>query len=247
MSQPIYNLHNHTPFSDGAYSIDELCEAHLACDAVAFDGIGISDNLFCTPSSREVQGERDFTRTFANETRDYVEAVHAARRRWAGKLRIFCGCELNWPLNKNNLGIIRTLLNGIDYVLFEYVDWAGLTQLANQARRWPSPVGLSHADVTRQFPNTSMDQVVRTMANARIFYEVNTSLLPLSDHERWFSVLPNHRVAVAIGTDTHDDLGWLPQVADILRYLKQKGLEEKCLQPKLREEEPESAPTPQSA
>lgn len=247
MSQPIYNLHNHTPFSDGAYSIDELCEAHLACDGAAFDGIGISDNLFCTPSSRVVQSERDFTRTFANETRDYVEAVHAARRRWAGKLRIFCGCEINWPLNKNNLGIIRTFLNGIDYVLFEYVDWAGLTQLANQARRWPCPVGLSHADVTRQFPNTSMDQVVRTMANARIFYEVNTSLLPLTDHERWFNILPNHRVAVAIGTDTHDDLGCLTQVAEIMRYLEQKGLEEKYLQPKLREGEPQSAPTPQSA
>jgi len=247
MAQPIYNLHNHTPFSDGAYTIDELCEAHLACSAVPFEGIGISDNLFCTPSSREIQGERQFERTFASETRDYVETVHAARRRWAGKLRVFCGCEINWPLNKSNLGTIREMLNGIDYVLFEFVDWAGLTLLANQARRWPCPVGLSHVDVTRAFPTTSMDQVVRTMANARIFYEANTSLMPLADHERWFNTLPNHRVTIAIGTDTHDDLDCINQIAEIVRYLEEKGLGEKFLQPRLREEEPERTTVPQSA
>jgi histidinol phosphatase-like PHP family hydrolase len=247
MSHPIYNLHNHTPFSDGAYEIDELCEAHRACDVVQFDGIGITDHLFCTPSSREVQSERDFQRTFAAETRDYVETVHAARRRWAGKLRVFCGCEINWPLNKNNLGVIRTLLNGIDYVLFEFTDWAGLTQLANQARRWPCPVGLARTDVARQFPNTSMDQVVRTMANARIFYEINVSLLPLSEHDRWFSILPNHRVAITIGTDTHDDLDCIHQVAGVVKYIEERGLTEKYLLPKVRTEEPAGTPAPQKA
>ena len=241
MSHPIYNLHNHTPFSDGAYTIDELCKAHQACKSVKFDGLGITDNLFCTPSSREIQSERDFERAFARETRDHVEAVHAARRRWAGKLHVFCGCEINWPLNKNHLGIIRTYLNGIDYVLFEYVDWAGLTQLANQARRWPCPVGLAHTDVTRQFPNTSMDQVVRTMANARIFYEANAGLLPMSNHERWFTVLPNHRVLIAVGTDTHDDLGCLAQVPEIVEYIDRRGLSDKYLQPNRRSEETDGA------
>lgn len=244
MSHPIYNLHNHTPFSDGAYTIDELCEAHLACDAVRFDGIGITDNLFCTPSSREIQSERDFERTFAKETRDYVEAVHAARRRWVGRLHVFSGCEINWPLNKNNLASIRSFLNGIDYVLFEYVDWAGLTQLANQARRWPCPVGLAHADVARHFPNTSMDQVVRTMANARIFYEANVGLLPMSDHDRWFNILPNHRVLVTFGSDTHDDLACIAQIADVVKYVDQKGLSEKYFQPQLRNEQAEKTGAP---
>jgi histidinol phosphatase-like PHP family hydrolase len=247
MSHPIYNLHNHTPFSDGAYTMDELCEAHLACDTVEFDGVGISDHLFCTPSSREIRNERDFERTFAAETREYVEAVHAVRRRWADRLRVFCGCEINWPLNKHHLNSVRTLLNGIDYVLFEFVDWAGLTQLANQARRWPCPVGVSHTDVARQFPTTSMDQVVRTMANARIFYEINTGMLPLGNQERWFSILPNHRVAISLGTDTHDDLGCIRHVAELVRYAEQKGLDEKYLQLRLRADEPDPTPAAQGA
>ena len=237
MSQPIYDLHNHTPFSDGAYSIDELCEAHLACEVVKFDGIGIADNLFCTPSSRDVQSERDFERTFTRETRDYVEAVHAARRRWAGKLHVFCGCEINWPLNKNNLGTIRSFLNGIDYVLFEYVDWAGLTQLANQARRWPCPVGLAHTDVMRQFPNTSMDQVVRTMANARIFYEISSHALPLDESDPWFNIVPNHRVFVSIGTDTHDDLACIDHVGKLHAYALRRGLGGKLFVPQPAEKQ----------
>jgi len=243
MSHPVYNLHNHTPFSDGAYTIDELVEAHLSCETINFDGIGISDNLFRTPSSREITDARDFEKAFARETRNYVDTVHAARRRWASKINIFCGCEINWPLNKGHLDTIRGILNGIDYVLFEFIDWAGLTQLANQARRWPVPVGLSHTDVARSFPSTSMDQVVRTMANARIFYEANVGMAPMSDHDSWFSIVPNHRVHVSLGTDTHDDLRCINHVAALVDYVDGKGLAEKHFIPAPRSE-PAPVPAP---
>lgn len=235
MSLPMYNLHNHTPFSDGAYSIDEICDAHLKCDGAAPLGVGISDHLFCTPSSRNVESQRDFEKLFGEETRKYVEAVHAARRRWEGRLEILCGCEINWPLNKPHLDTIRGMIDGIDYVLFEYVDWAGLTQLANQARRWPCPIGLAHTDVTVQFPNTSMDQVVRTMANARIFYEINSKSLPLANLDRWFAVLPKHRVLVSLGTDTHDDLDCIADVKSLYTFVEKKGLTDKLFAPKVRE------------
>ncbi len=241
MSQPVYSLHNHTPFSDGAYTVDELCQAHLDLAGVKVAGIGICDHLFCTPSSREVKAERDFERLFADETRQYVKMVHEARQRWAGKLEIFCGAEINWPLNKSVLDQIRTRLDGIDYVMFGFADWAGLTQLANQARRWPCPVGLAHTEVARQFPNTSMDQVVRTLANARIFYELSSKLLPLSEDDRWFKLLPQHRVTVAVGTDTHDDLSCLRDLPVMYAYLERRGLGEKLFAPAVRKEEALSA------
>lgn len=240
MEQGLYNLHNHTPFSDGAYSIDELCEAHLDCD---FDvaGIGFTDHLFCTPSSREVRNEKEFERLFGKETRSYVKMIREARQRWGDRLQIHCGAEINWPLNKPHLDQIRGMLSGIDYVVFEFVDWAGLTTLANQAKRWPCPVGLAHADVRVQFPNTSMDQVVRTLANARIFFEVSSKLMPLSEHDAWFKLVPNHRVYVTVGTDTHDDLGCLDDLPKIYEYLRKRNLEQKILIPKNREEAAVSA------
>jgi hypothetical protein len=234
MIQPLYNLHNHTPFSDGAYTIDELCEAHLALD-VPVAGIGISDHLFCTPSSREVSNEREFERLFAREKQSYVAEVKAARQRWAGKLQVFCGAEINWPLNRNMLPTICNMLDGVDYVLFEFTDWAGLTTLANQARRFPCPIGLAHTDVSQAFPNTSMDQVVRTLANARIFYEVNNKQWPLSDGHPWFRLLPNHRVRLIIGTDTHDDLSCLKTLGPMAEYVERMGLAGQMLTPAVRE------------
>jgi len=240
MPAPIYNLHNHTPFSDGAYTVDELCEAHLDCKALRgyeLAGIGITDHMFCTPSSREVRNEKEFERLFARETQNYVAMVKEARQRWAGRLQIFCGAEINWPLNKGMLDVIRNMLAGVDYVLFEYVDWAGLTQLANQARRWPCPVGLAHTDVSLTFPNTSFDQVVRTLANARIVYELNSKLMPLANQERWFKVVPNHRVYVAVGTDTHDDLGCLDDLPELYEFAFRHNLREKIFVPTIRSEE----------
>ena len=236
MAQNFVNLHNQTPFSDGAYTVDELCEAHLD-RGYGVVGIGISDHLFRTPSSREVQGDKEFQRVFGKETRSYVEMVREARQRWAGKMQIFCGAEINWPLNKPHLDAIRTMLDGLDYVFFEFVDWAGLTMLANQARRWPCPVVLAHTDVAAQFPNTSMDQVVRTLANSRIVYELSSKLMPLGAHERWFRILPQHRVSVAIGTDTHDDLRCLDDLPQLFEYAVQKGLESKLFVPTIREAE----------
>ena len=242
MGQPLYSLHNHTPFSDGAYLIDEICEAHLRC-GFEVAGVGICDHLFATPSSREVTNEREFERVFGREARNYIASVREAQHRWSGKLQVLCGAEINWPLNKHHLEHIRTMLQGVDYVLFEFVDWAGLTTLANQARRWPCPVGLAHCDVRVQFPNTPMQQVVRTLANARIIYEVNSKFIPLAEHDAWFKTLREHRVFLTLGTDTHDDLSVIKTLPAMYAYLERLGLHEKLIVPHAK---PESA-TPVSS
>ncbi|MFO0836995.1 MAG: hypothetical protein U1D55_00590 [Phycisphaerae bacterium] len=234
MNPSVFSLHNHTPFSDGAYSIDEVVEAHLDVPGVRVEGVGISDHLFCTPSSRLIHSERDFDRVFAAEARRYVAAVHDARRRWQGRMRIFCGAEISWPLNKGHIGRIRESMAGLDYVLFENLDWAGLTTLANQARRWPCSVGLAHTAVEEQFPSTSMDQVVRTMANTRLFYELNVKLLPLERHERWLSILPQHRVMVSLGVDVHDDLSCIQQLPILYSFVEKHGLAGKMVVPQPR-------------
>ncbi len=234
MSQAIFNLHNHTPFSDGAYDFDELADEHCRVLGDGIGGVGFSDHLFCTPSSREIRSEKEFERLFARETRKYVDAVHAARKRWAGRLEILCGAEINWTLNRTMLDHIRPLLDGVDYVLFEFVDWAGLTTLANQARRFPCPIGLAHADVAEQFPNTSMDQVVRTLANARIFWEFNHKHTPPDERQPWFKILPPHKVRVCLGTDTHDDLECIRELPAMHSFLLRQGLADKLFVPPRR-------------
>jgi histidinol phosphatase-like PHP family hydrolase len=237
MAPSVVNLHNHTPFSDGAYTIDELCEAHLKLKDVRVEGIGICDHLFCTPSSRKVEHPHELERVFGSETRSYVREVRAAQARWEGRLNVYLGCEIHWPLNKPVLDTVRGMVAsaGLDYVLFECIDWAALTQLANQARRWPCPVGVAHVNVTEQFPNTTMEQVVRTMANARIFYEINSKILPLDENDAWFALLPKHKVMVSIGTDTHDDLSRLGDLRTMIDYVERRGLGGKLVKPERAE------------
>ncbi len=237
MTQQLCNLHNHTPFSDGAYSIDELCAAHLSLTGVQIVAVGISDHLFCTPSSREPKDEREFVRIFGREARRYREMVLEARARWSGRVTVLCGCEITWPHNRPFIARIATLLEGFDYCLFSYCDWAGLTQLAHHARRFPCPVGLAITDVRERFPNTPMEQVVRTLANARIFYEVNSKLAPLARHDAWFRTLARHRVRLTLGTDTHDDIECIGDLKMLADFLEQRELADRLFVPAIAQPE----------
>ncbi len=238
MKPSVANLHNHTPFSDGAYSIDELCEAHLSLPDVSVTAVGICDHLFCTPASRPVASEKEFERLFAAETRRYVATVAEARRRWEGRVQVLCGAEVYWPLNRPHVNTMRALLSGFDYVLVECLDWAGLTMLANQSRRWPCPIGLAHTDVESQFKNTSMDQVVRTISNARIFYEVNSKLMPLGRQRPWYQTLTRHRVNLTLGSDTHDELARLSDLREMHGFLADAGLDSRLFLPQPHQREP---------
>src|SRR5262249_16652783 len=110
------------------------------------------------------------------------------------------------------------------------------TQLANRVRRWSCPVGLAHFNVADQCPHTSLEQVVRTMANARIFYEINSLHMTVSLSDPWFKVMPDHRVTVSLVTDTHDDLECLASLARLDEFVIKAGLDGKRFVPQSREE-----------
>jgi hypothetical protein len=61
--------------------------------------------------------------------------------------------------------------------------------------------------------------------------------MPLANQDRWFKVVPNHRVYVAIGTDTHDDLSCLDDLPELHEYVLKFGLGEKMFVPAIRAEE----------
>ena len=130
--------------------------------------------------------------------------------------------------------MIRDLIAGMemDYVLFEYVDWAGLTQLANQARRVAVPGGAGahgyRADRCRPLPQTRSCERWRMQD----LYELNAKLLPLPAADEWFQTLPQHKVAVSLGTDTHDDLDSIRQMGELYAFAQRRGLAVKLLAPR---------------
>ena len=69
------------------------------------------------------------------------------------------------------------------------------------------------------------------MANARLFYEVNATFLPLRDSDPWYNLLPRHRVPVALGCDTHDDLQCIGDIKPLHEFVTRCGLHERLLDP----------------
>jgi histidinol-phosphatase (PHP family) len=82
-------LHTHSVFCDGADDIETLCQAAHAKGLAA---LGFSSH---GPITRKTGLISDW---HLREDRldEYIDAVNAARRRWAGKLRIFLGLEVDY-------------------------------------------------------------------------------------------------------------------------------------------------------
>ena len=85
MNHPVHNIHNHTPFSDGAYTIDELCDAHLACKSVEFDAIGIELRLKRKAQLVSYRAVQDVVR-YNSQSPDLVQHRRAIPQR--GTLRL---------------------------------------------------------------------------------------------------------------------------------------------------------------
>ena len=60
---------------------------------------------------------------------------------------------------------------------------------------------------------------------------MSASFLPLHDSDAWYKLLPKHRVPIALGCDTHDDLDCIEQIKPLYEYVKRRGLHERLLDP----------------
>lgn len=82
-------LHTHTEFCDGRGDVESFCQAACARGLAA---IGFSAHA---PLTKKTGLQTDWH--LRDEDLDrYIDAVKAARRRWAGKLRVFLGLEIDY-------------------------------------------------------------------------------------------------------------------------------------------------------
>jgi len=83
------SLHTHTVFCDGADDIETMCRAAFA---KGLCGIGFSAHA---PIFKKT-GIRTDWHMSDERLCEYIDEVNAARRRWEGKLAVFCGLELDY-------------------------------------------------------------------------------------------------------------------------------------------------------
>jgi len=242
------NLHNHTTWSDGRFSPEEIVQAALAA---GLTHVGISDHF------RSAKLGASACYVVIEELERYVTELRALSAAYADRIRVLVGIEIDFsertPLAQLwRKGFQETPLNTLDYILFEYVadrDWQGypLSALLSYRRWLHVPVGLAHNFLARNFvPMLSATQLAQMLSEHRIFVELNTAeeytaaVSPTEEpllyyrypdpyNEAFFAACHEHEVLFSVGSDTHRYLEHVALVEDAHDFLREQHLAERLI------------------
>jgi histidinol phosphatase-like PHP family hydrolase len=228
VQQVLINLHNHSTWSDGVYTPQQLVEAGAT---KGLTHIGISDH-FCT----EKLGAPQFY-VQADEIGPYAADLRRVAELYGEQIQMLAGIEVDWsPRTGGQLDALWSGIDRLDYVLFEYVqddDWHGdsLQALIDVRPRIPIPVGLAHNDLSRNFRSSYSPQgLVALFQEHHIFVELSTSprtrnydLTDPYSAELW-AVLAGSEVLFSVGADTHGRLDDVANLVGAHRFLETRNL-----------------------
>jgi len=223
------NLHAHSRWSDGRFSISDL----LALAAKSgLEILGISDHIYTTklPPEKQVQ---DLS-AYIESVKNFAPQAHAFGLKLKTGIEIDCSEDMGvdpvfWDLDG---------LNRLDYILLEYVNegWAmgrALEKLAPFLRpRITIPIGLCHNNIMEYFhldQEEPLQRFIGCLTKYEIFIELNQSELGRNTAEGrdYFELWPDELfvhlrdggVRFSIGTDAHETpaIGAINRALEVVR------------------------------
>ena len=218
------NLHNHTTYSDGQLTPNEVVEA--AIDH-GLEYVAITDH-FATKKVICVK---------VDELGQYTASVRELADRYKDRVRVLVGVEIDASHKRTDFDSLPyDKLSELDFVLMEYVQdplWHGmdLWEAIKICNRITCPVGLAHNDIGRNFAHTNMESLINMLNSHGIFVELCSSLRnskfdkPYYRFAEGFFEAAKGRVLVSIGTDSHYDKEEVGDIYDALDFIQDKGLE----------------------
>lgn len=226
------SLHNHTNFSDGAWSPGEVIEAAAG---LRLRAVGISDHLAATHVNAVMPEFLD----------NYVSKVREAAAPHHGRLEVFAGAELHASPSKTLFEQVDlSRLGALDYLLVEHVadeERGGMPfwEFIEMRKRIPCPVGLAHADLATTLGHVGAKDLAELLKMERIFVELNTnrqySRLGKQFYRQWPEFFREVAAAggeLSAGSDVHSrlaDVGNLSDAEDFARSVGAEQCFERCL------------------
>jgi histidinol phosphatase-like PHP family hydrolase len=218
------NLHNHTTFSDGSWTVQEILEAAAQSGLKA---IGISDH-FATSKVHCVE---------PGELAQYIAAIREAAKPYEGRMRVLAGAEIDSSRERTDFPAMdMKALGALDYALFEYVeddDVGGmpLWEFLDVRRTVPCKVGLAHNDVGRNFRDFGAGELSEAFVSNGVFMELSTNRAYGRLGKQYYRFWPELFVAhvkaggaLSIGCDIHSKIANVGDVADALEFLDAHGI-----------------------
>lgn len=219
------NIHNHTTFSDGSHKPEALVE-HGHSEGI--EVLGISDH-FATSKVRCPHPP---------QLKEYISRLDEIKQQYRSKLDLLLGVEIDSSLKRTDFDSFNySDINLLDFILIEYVEdplWRGmkLNQFTQFVKKLTVPVGLAHPDIELCFHKFDARDVIAEFEKNNIFIELDTAWHNARSGkqyyhlaENFFELLKDTDVALAIGTDTHDNIDDVSNIKDAKDFIERKGLE----------------------
>lgn len=225
------NLHNHTTFSDGRYTIPEVvAEAARA----GLEGVGISDHFYTRKVFRRQEPERWLSSVWP----DYLAEADRWRAAGSPQLKIWFGIELDTCLDRVGMALEELPWDGInrlDYLLAEYLGedevggmpFEGLARLREWCR---IPVIVAHPAIDLLEDSLRLGPLCDMVR--RFGYGLE---MPGGSRNPWYWARRDPGVLrdlfLTIGTDTHERLGDVGEIGKCLSFLEENGLTDRLADP----------------
>lgn len=202
----IMDIHNHTSWSDGDASIEELVINALKNNIGI---LGVSDHY-----------KNKHTRSITN-FEDYILEIEILKNKYLSKIKILSGVEI--PVSSILYEEYSSkLINNLDFVLVEYIEnlplQSNLDLLEEHLKNITCKKGLAHTNlqtIAMKYKDIGgIDYFIQFMKRNDLFFEINSnSSYSFFDdiicyHENYwvkelFHKLNLNQIKVSIGSDSH--------------------------------------------
>lgn len=232
------NLHNHTTWSDGYLTPQQLADAAVA---VGLTHVGITDHY------RTNKLGRSGKYVDLPQLLDYIVELRLLAKWYAKQIKVLVGLEIDFSARTQLEPLLTSqLLNQLDYVLFEYVadaEWYGysLDKLLTIRPQITVPVGLAHNPLARNFELLlEAEDLVAILEDHAIFVELCPARrnavfapdgrpvlpyrYPTAYNEALWQAFSRSQVLFSVGNDTHHSAEEVGLVGDAWEFLQEHGL-----------------------
>lgn len=223
-ADPLINLHNHTTYSDGDFTVEQVV---AAAERGSVSHLAITDHFETAKVHSLLSAQFD----------QYLEEIRAAAALHPG-VKVLAGVEIDTDPSRCDLDALPIdLLNRLDIILFEYVDDDGasleaLEPLMSQLRPMR---GLAHMDIEHIYFGTEPDEVASRFRDFNMFVEMNNALpyrrygVPFYELASKYYEAFRERVRVSIGADAHHSLDAVVHLERPYRFARSVGLTDDLL------------------
>lgn len=219
----VENLHNHSTFSDGIFTPEDIILYAISCD---LEGIGICDHY----STKKVRSVIHLEK--------YFKELNYLKNKYGEDIRIYSGLEIDFSPRSDVYGLISNielLMDYCDYLLFEYVadtdnKGYGIEDFfKTRELLYDIPIGLAHTFIEKNIIPRSPDLALR-LCNGNVFIELcsgNRNLyngVPNFIESFDFIIANKDLLKFSAGSDTHRDLREVELAEEALDFIRRNQL-----------------------